>query len=381
LAELISKRGQKTFLSAPLLLPTDACFPDPWSPDADGVRRLALRLLQYAGLDQLPVEVQIFENPEEIKSISAEGRPASTSHQGAAAWYAGMLGGVCQFGAETRQLAQSEGIVGAMCHEIAHAYRHYHQLEHWDHDLEERLTDLTTIYLGFGVLTVNISYRYRAESIREGTLGASRHSHQQMGYLSPQSMSFLLAAQVVARLLSPDEKKSIARHLETNQRAYFKSAIKHLEKNREALMQQLGLSEKSTTALAVVVGLGASDKGAGQFNLFLPVFRVQKSRTGFLGALGFVFGGMAASLLYWLFSSLVLSVGVVLVAFFVGALMGQRIKRDVCSDPKCGALLPFKAATCAQCGGQLSGSLLGQRQHSEAALRLLQSTNERDSTH
>jgi len=83
-----------------------------------------------------------------------------------------------------------------LAHEVAHAYRHAHELRISDYEVEERLTDLTTIFLGFGVLTVNASQRFRSGT---SGVGGSWYSRSEGGYLSMQSMSYLLAARVVAR--------------------------------------------------------------------------------------------------------------------------------------------------------------------------------------
>jgi hypothetical protein len=70
-----------------------------------------------------------------------------------------------------------------MGHEVAHAYRSHHRLQVDDRDREELLTDLTTIYLGFGILSVNNSYRFRKSGSLEGSLAYTRWSTSSSGYL------------------------------------------------------------------------------------------------------------------------------------------------------------------------------------------------------
>lgn len=224
LTELIETRGARTFLENPLLEPTPACFPDRWTADADAVRTLARRLLAHAGLD-LDAEVELFDDgPDEQPEVPGGGQ--STHHAGAAAWFAGIDRGVCRFGAEIRQLGDGIGIVGAMAHEIAHAYRRFHRLEVRDRDEEERLTDLTTVYLGTGILTTNAAYRYRSS----GSFQRSSYSHQRIGYLGPNVMSYLLALQVVARGADAAEQKRVARLLETNQASAFRATCASIDR-------------------------------------------------------------------------------------------------------------------------------------------------------
>ncbi|KIG15789.1 hypothetical protein DB30_05207 [Enhygromyxa salina] len=234
-AELIDAAGWRPFVRSPLLLPNQDCFPDAWKPSARGVRRLALRLLAYAGLEQLDVSVEVFDGD----------RP-STHHAGGdehvSAWFAGIERGVCLFGCAREQLDDAIGVVGAMAHEVAHAFRRFHQLEVDDHDLEERLTDLTTVALGFGVLTTNAALRHRSSSIDGGNLlGGHQWSRDQLGYLPPAAMSFSLAIWWFARGNEQLGRKQISRALELNQRAWFQASLDLLDDRQTDLRSRLGL--------------------------------------------------------------------------------------------------------------------------------------------
>lgn len=377
LASLIKERGAKPFLTAPIIEPNEDFFPDRWTPDEGGVENLAKRLLHYAKIGKLKAHVTIYDNPEEAKTLDPHGRPGATERHGAAAWFAGIVNDVCQFGAEESHLAHPEEIVACMCHEVAHAYRHYHQLEHYDRALEECLTDLTTVYLGFGVFSANAAYLYRSQVVRGEGFGASRYSHQQIGYLSPQSLCFLLAAQATARGLAPKEKKKLAGLLETNQRAYFKASLSLFEGRRQELLERLGLSQGLRQEARQELSQRALPAPSeGQFNLFLPVFRVKKSSSWALYAsLSLFLVGLS---LWALLESLLFSV-MGFFAAFLAALAGRRLGREVCSDPRCGALLPPEASRCASCGGDVLGALPKRATHEEAVREAL-STQNKDQT-
>jgi hypothetical protein len=196
------------------------------------VERLLRRLLDYASLTSLTLvlEVDQFSNPQ--GEVLLDGRTGG--HTGTAAWFAGIRDGVCLFGVDTDQLKDPIGLVGTLAHEVAHAYRHANELRLADSSVEEPLTDLTTVYLGFGILTANASQRFR--SGRSGP-GGSWYSRAEGGYLGMRSLSYLLAAQVVARGVAA---KSIARVLSPNQRACLTAACKELGA-RDALLERLGL--------------------------------------------------------------------------------------------------------------------------------------------
>ena len=237
LETLIARRGEERFLTAPLVVPDDRCFPDRWTPDAAGVAALARRLLAYAGLERLRVSIEMFENERDIHEIGLDGTASKWSHAGAAAWFAGIDGDTCLFGAERDKLGDPLGLVAAMAHETAHAFRRVHRLEIADHDVEERLTDVTTVYLGFGVLTTAASARYITKS--HDNLGSS-YSHQQQGYLAPAEMAFLLGAQLVLRGHDTKTVRSVARLLPANQAASLRAAVAAID--RATIADLLGLA-------------------------------------------------------------------------------------------------------------------------------------------
>jgi hypothetical protein len=216
LQTLVDARGEQTFLTAPILLPDEAHFPDRWTPDADGVARLARRLLGYANLGHLDVDVEVFTEPTEVREVGMDGRASATAHVGAAAWFAGIRGGVCFFGAEADQLDDALGLVGAMAHEVAHAFRRSHRLEHRDRDMEEKLTDVTTVYLGFGVLTTAASARFITR--HHDNLGSS-YAHKQQGYLAPHEMAFMVASQLLLRGYDSRTARPVVKALSANQAA------------------------------------------------------------------------------------------------------------------------------------------------------------------
>jgi hypothetical protein len=235
LAELIDDRGWQHFVTAPVVRPQAKYFPDPWSPDAAGVWRLARRFLRYADLPRLDASVELFDEGREPDL----GYGHSTRHAGAAAWFAGIEDGLCHFGANVDQLDDPAGITAAMAHECSHAFRCAHDLMVEDLDVEEQLTDLTTVYLGFGILILNAAARHRSWN-PGGQVTAGAYSFQSLGYLSPQALAFLLAAQLRVRGASIG---AIRGDLETNQASYLARADAWLAKHAPDLAERLGVPE------------------------------------------------------------------------------------------------------------------------------------------
>jgi hypothetical protein len=245
LRELIAAGGMETFLAAPILEPTPRDFPDVFEPNAQGVSVLLRRVLTHAHLD-LEVELDTFSRPEVVREIDDRGRAKAWGHEGTAAWFAGIHDGRCHFGIAEEGIDDPTGLVATLCHEVAHAWRAAHELAVEDLAVEERLTDLTTVYLGFGLLTTNGAYRYRQSGEFDGTVASTRWSHASAGYLPPQAMSFLLAAQVKARGLGWFARRRLAGRLEPNQAAYFRWAYWHLAV--EEVRALLGKAASATNA-------------------------------------------------------------------------------------------------------------------------------------
>jgi hypothetical protein len=230
LEALIERRGEDTFLKAPLVIPDDTFFPDRFTPDADGIAGLARRLLGYAGLSHLDVSVETYEEEVDIHEVGYDGKASKWSHAGTAAWFAGIEGGTrAIFGANTAKLDDPLGLVATMAHECAHTFRHAHKLQHRDRDHEEKLTDVTTVYLGFGLLTTATTMRYAARQV--GNTGVA-WQHSQQGYLSPGEMSLLLATQLVMRGYPPAAVRAYAKHLPANQRSLVDRAMREIDRVR-----------------------------------------------------------------------------------------------------------------------------------------------------
>ena len=227
LQTLVDARGEQQLLEAPVVLPTDEWFPDCWTADEHGVTRLAKRLLGYAGIGHYAVDVRVFTDATEVREVGLDGNASATSHAGAAAWFAGIRGGTCLFGAESSQLDDPVGIVGAMAHEVAHAFRRSHRLEHRDRDLEEKLTDVTTIDPASGLLTTAASARYVT---RHHDNHGSSYSHRKQGYLAWNEMGFMLASQLKLRGDHAATVKWFAEHLPANQAAVVRATVAEISR-------------------------------------------------------------------------------------------------------------------------------------------------------
>ncbi|MDC0715809.1 hypothetical protein [Nannocystis bainbridge] len=383
LADLLRRADWQHFVCTPIVLPRPEFFPDRFTRTAAGVVRLIRRLFRYADLE-LGAEVELYEGrpptPEEPTLIGA-----SQHHEGAAGLFMGIEGEVAHFGADLTLLDDAGGITATLAHEVAHAFRSHHALCVDDRDEEEELTDLTAVFLGFGVLSANAALRHRSQQVFDGTFRSS-WSVQRIGYLTPQELCFALAAQVKVREAG---REVVLACLETNQASYFRAALRWLERERPALASELGLPPRERwpppdSVATLTRALGDTHDELEQeeppalpdkpSNAGRPVFRVwRRSRTdlaalavpmGLVGLLACI--GVALIHPGWI-------VAVIVVMILVVRLLGRR-RRPCCSEPECRALLTREATTCPGCGGAIAGDIDHAEQRLAAAEALVRRT-------
>lgn len=370
LAGLVRRGGLAPFVATPIIQTSRRFLPEPYSPTLPSVDRLTRRLMQYAGLGDFDVALEPFEADD-----------ADDRHT--LAYFQGIEKGVATFGLNVEQVADLEPIAGVMAHEVAHAFRRRRGLVVDDPEEEELLTDLTTIYLGFGVLTANARWRYRTGGEQQGSYAVTAWVTTAAGYLPPQAFSFALAAQLVARDPAPREWKRVLAALETNQRAFAETALEALASDREKLARQLALPDRAgwppPVALESILRPlppppdfpeWADTEEDTTWNAGHPVFRVAESHvvlSTVLPGLIFGIGGMVVSgVLYDSQAGFLAG----LAGAAIGLRTGLKGRCDVCSDPACKAKIPEMAATCPGCGGTVAGRIDHPDQRLEAEERL-----------
>jgi hypothetical protein len=369
LANLIRRRGFETFVSAPLLLPRSEYFPERWERSLSGARRLLRRLMHYAGLGHLKVELLAWRERPVIPGHSAtpEGGDGHT-----AAWFAGIHDGTCEFGLELAQLRKEDSLVATLGHEVAHAYREHHRLVILDRDLEEKLTDLTCVYLGFGVFNVNASHVVETGGVSAAgePLLYERHS---LGYLSPGELALLLAAQLAVRD-DATEQREVRSELLPNHAALVAQGLRDFSVTD--LRQRLAVPESTfwppRLGIATLAELPDDEESPEAEYEPAPVagptgaivFRVKGDRALPLSLLAL--GGSVGLGLAW-GTGTVAFYGLCAVATVAGRFAGRLLRADDCSG--CRARLRAREAACAGCGGLVAGEIATHEARLEAEER------------
>ena len=248
LSHLIRRRGFETLVCAPILLPKSEYFPERWESNVVGARRLLRRLMHYAGLGEFAVSLESWhERPPILGQLDVQ---RTGDH--AAAWFAGFREGTFEFGLERDELRHEESLVAALGHEVAHAYRDHHGLVIRDHALEEKLTDLTCVYLGFGVFALAASH-----VVETGGVNAAGerllYETRSLGYLSPGDFALLLAAQLAVRG-DEREQRAVCKELSANHAALVEGALAEFTDARARLLHELGVPDPDSWPPRVEVG-------------------------------------------------------------------------------------------------------------------------------
>jgi hypothetical protein len=350
LRKLIERAGWKHFVSAPILEPMRTWFPEKWSGSVRDAHIVTQRLMHYAGLERVRVTLEGFESFED-----------DDEHFDTAAYFVEIKDGRAHFGVKHDILDDPEKAAGTMAHEVAHAWRAQHKyVVEESRDREELLTDVTTIYLGFGIFTANNSDRFRTE----GDMQVQRWSHSRVGYLPMQAMAFLLALQATARD-DREETAKIERHLEPNQARAFREAMEYFA--GEDVLALLSLPPRTTWPEIEraphkyeVLAPDATEAREEEFeqeeqwNRGRYVYRVPKTPS-FVTIAGIVVMAIGFSAFLQFGNERVVQVLVAWAAAMVMLIaLGNHFRTFRCGDPECGGTIPPEANACPECGGSIA---------------------------
>lgn len=364
LAALVAARTEIHLVRAPLIEPTEDYFPDPWGGGEASVRRLARRLLLYAGIDDLPVSVTVLD---EGTSIAAGSSGVS---------FEGLRQGTLEFAVQSAAMRDPMVIVSAMARAVAEAFRRVHRLPIGNDTPHQRLVDVTAVYLGFGLLMANAALRHGGSGGGWGRRGS--RTRTRLGVLDPQSIGFLLAMQLHVRRVQGKELRRVFRALSANPAGFVRAALPVIERLDPPLATTLGVSSPGQWPPGPdLADLTApfdeepaaedeppeerkdEDHGVVGTNDGRPVFRVERTKalrfakmlalpTVMLGMLGQRMN-MGIEIPMWQAGAAAVGLGL------LGLLVGRMLPDRRCSEPKCGTPLSQDDETCPRCGGTIMG--------------------------
>lgn len=237
---ILGRGGWQRFVLGDVLEPSDHYFPDAFVTGPEGVATVARRLLWWAGVTQMAVDVV---------AAGAPGHPTAA------------LGGQRGWDIDLAEVADdtltlvlaSEGappeLPGALVSVVAMALRHRGRKMQSQYrgdvssEHEEELATLQTIELGFGLLATEATQRSTT------TVATAHHweryemSTSGHGHLPVAELAFLLAVQATVRETSPQTIKRWSGYLRPNQQDIFRRWLRSLDGQADTLRRHLAIPD------------------------------------------------------------------------------------------------------------------------------------------
>lgn len=359
LRELIDRHGYEHFAIGPWVLSDEHWFPDPWTPSPHAFTAVVERCLVYADLEAEAV-VQVYPDHETGSLVPAG--------PGAAAWLIRHDQGRLHIGVRVSTLRDRTTAIFAAARVVAEGFRAIKEPSTRNSIVEQRLIDVTAVFLSFGWLTL-------AARVRHGRGTTTT----QLGVLPAQAIAFLLAAQLRLRAPARSDERQRFRHLPPNPASFVQQATLALP-TREVLLTQLGVPPPSSWPTPPSLedllashkpnldppssdhdpsSTSHEDRGVLGKNRGQVVFRVERSSAYRLARLF----GLPVVLLAMLSGRMQLPVEIpiapaallALVLAGVGLIVGRFIPDRRCSEPQCMTPLTPEMETCPRCKGTIAG--------------------------
>src|SRR5215472_818200 len=170
---------------------SDAFFPDAWGSTVGELRRLVRRVMKYAGLRDLDVEIAVEDEVAPESKYELDAKPSGETRT-ASCHVSNVDKGRCVMRV-TEPLPEPPELVAEIAREAARAYRARQGLPHLaDSEDDERLLDVTATYLGLGALAAS------APTAR----------------LSPQEVGFLFGVRSIVRYDDAERRRTTAAQLQ-----------------------------------------------------------------------------------------------------------------------------------------------------------------------
>lgn len=218
--------GAEWLLRATVIEPDETFFPDPYDASPEAATRMFVRICGYMQVDAQTVSLGFWQQEQREPSFHAPGtmnRPQQTS--GASGLYT-KIDGVDQIALNVSQLRDPEALVSTMAHELAHVLLLGHGGLSHDAAHMEAITDLATIYVGFGIFTSNTLLRRRGW-VRGNLEG---WSVSRKGYISPEMAGWALSLFASAR---GEKNPKWAKHLSADPKEYLELGLRYLAETHD----------------------------------------------------------------------------------------------------------------------------------------------------
>ena len=222
--------GRDRMLRAEVILPTPEHFPDPYDRTEEDADNMFRRICQYMRVARSTIDFELIpDETEELRKLI----PYWSSQSG------GCAGLYKRDDESSRMIVAVKAaylkdplvLAATLAHELGHVILLGGELISRDVPDMEPLTDLLTVFLGFGVFNANTAARFQQHHDEQ----SQGWSMQRLGYLSEEVYGYALARFAVER---GEERPEWADYLTTNVKAYYKRSRAWLTQNEKLTTDQ-----------------------------------------------------------------------------------------------------------------------------------------------
>lgn len=202
-------------LRGDVLLPLDVFEGPEYSGDREDLDRLLGLVCARMGSERASIDLEITEAGPEKELASVV--PLNTSREGEAGHYR-KEGDRFIIAIAQQQTKDPLGTVATLAHEVGHVRLLGEGRITTARKDHEQLTDLATVFFGFGVFSANAAFEF-SQNNRGWRASA-------LGYLGERLFGYALAYYAFLR---NEDTPTWARELDTNPRVYLKQGLRYLE--------------------------------------------------------------------------------------------------------------------------------------------------------
>lgn len=218
--------SSKSLTHAQLVLPKPGYFPNDGETGHPLAERIFDQVKAYAQIDWPVRLVQRPANRKPSRSMFevTQGRSILGTFQAS-------LDNIPEISYAANLLEDPISLVATLAHEVGHLIVHSAPaIPICDTDEMEFLTDLTAVYLGFGIFLANSSFT--TDAWRDDAMGTQGWRTQRQGYLPEPDLVFATALFIVTKDLDPAEARAC---LKPRLAKSFDTCLLDLEDRREAI--------------------------------------------------------------------------------------------------------------------------------------------------
>lgn len=220
---LASLLGARRLLDATVFLPTAEHFPDPYDRSEASLRSMFDRIAKRMEVDPSGIELTIFAREYNLTRTLVPFFRGSDS--GASGLYLDDVDRL-HISVDEGLLKDPVAVIAVLAHEIGHVILLRPGLVARDDPDMERLTDLVTVFLGFGVFSANSAFYFEQHNHYDSQGWSTRR----LGYLPEEVYGYSLARFAYER---GEGKPRWVSFLCTNVAAYMKRSLSWLSSRNE----------------------------------------------------------------------------------------------------------------------------------------------------